>query len=192
MILVGLTGGVATGKSAVAEMFSRLGVATADTDLLVHGLLRKGEGVYRKIIKIFGRDILKKNGEIDRKKLAGVVFASSSYATKLRRKLELIIHPAVYREVMKMAKKKGRGIFIIEVPLLFEVGWDKKVDLTITVVSTPAVQRKRCKRPLVRRIGLQLPLWKKAAMADFVIDNSGNLADTRLQVKKIYNEILCA
>lgn len=187
MILIGLTGGVATGKSTVAKMFRRLGVPTVDTDELAHYLMRKGTSEHNKIVKLFGPEVIKKNGDIDRRKIADMVFKTSLRSNMLRKKLEKILHPPIWRIVKSLAGKlkKKSGLFVAEVPLLFEVGWDKKVDWTVAVICSHNIESQRCKGHLKNRIKMQMPLSIKAQMADFVIDSSYGRKETFRQVKAL-------
>jgi len=171
--LIGLTGGVATGKSTVAGIFRGLGVRTIDTDKIAHKLLEKPI-VKKIVVRLFGTS--------DRKKLARIVFNDP----KKRRKLEKILHPLIFKGVKRVAK----GVVIIEVPLLFEAGWDKYFDKTIVVSCSVAVQRKRCPKKFLNRIKTQMPLAKKKKRADFVINNSGSKIKTKRQVKRIFDEII--
>lgn len=199
--LIGLTGGVASGKSTVVKMFHRLGVPTIDTDKLAHYLMRKGTKEYQKIVKIFGRTILKKNGEINRQRLAEVVFRNNREGKSSRRQLEKILHPSIWKIVEIVAAKftlpnthpkRSRGVallccnfLVIEVPLLFEVGWDKKVDCVIVVTCSRDEMFKRCKERFKNRIEFQIPLSKKVLKADFVINSSFGRSNTFKQVKSL-------
>lgn len=189
-LLIGLTGSVATGKSTVAKMFKELGVPTIDTDKIAHQLMRIGSPEYKKVIALFGKAVLGRANTIDRKKLAKKVFEKSSGATKMRKKLEKILHPAIWKEVLKRAKGLDDSFVIVEVPLLFEVGWEKKVDLSIVAYCRPKEQLKRCKPSLSNRISYQMPLKDKMRRADLVIDTSFGRVRTRQQVKDILKFLL--
>ena len=193
MFIVGLTGGLASGKSTVASMLREFGATVLDADRLAHQQFKKSS-VRQEVVKAFGKEILKR-GEINRRALAQIVFND---ATKLRQ-LEAMIHPAVICEMIQRiedARKKHHSkIFVIDVPLLFETGLEKYVDATIVVKASRAVQRKRARhlslsaQEVKNRIHAQMPLAKKIRLADFIIDNNGDLEKTKLCVKEIWKKI---
>jgi len=183
--LIGLTGGVATGKSTAASIFKELGVSVLDTDGIAHELLKKDGPEYRKVLKIFGPQALAKGGRLDRHKIARLVFERGGRAERLRKKLERVLHPAIWREVTRRYGRLKKGFMLVEVPLLFEAGFDKKVDYRMVVRCSPKVQRKRCEPAFKGRSFFQMPLSKKIKRADFVIDTSKGRGNTRGQIKKI-------
>ncbi len=193
-IVVGVTGQLASGKSTVSTMFAVLGASVINADLLVHRALRPEGECYKKVVSAFGQDILE-HGEIDRKKLAALVFASPLYL----RKLEWIIHPFVIKQTRKeivLFKKAGKKIIVLDVPLLFESGMDKIVDITIAVKVTKKDGLLRClaqgrlsRREALERIRFQLPMREKAHRADIIIDNGGTLKKTEKQVKDVWGMI---
>ena len=142
MLVVGLTGGLATGKSTAAAMFARLGARVIDTDGIVHKEMRRGGRCYAPVIRAFGARVAGDSG-IDREKLAGIVFNARR---KLKR-LEGIVHPKV-RLGINAELKKYKGIAVIEVPLLFEAGFDRYVDTTIVVTSRRDAQINRSHKSL--------------------------------------------
>ena len=192
MLVVGLTGGLATGKSTVAEMFARLGAKVMDADKIVHKQMLRGGRCYAPIIRTFGREAGGKNG-IDRKKLAAIVFRDRR---ELKR-LEGIVHPEVRRGIQEELKKyRGIEIAIIEVPLLFEAGFDRYVDTTIMVTASRRSQIARSRRSLnvtrteaLRRIHAQMPLREKIRRADIIIDNNATKQQTHKQVKAIWQKL---
>lgn len=192
MLVVGLTGGFATGKSTVAAMFARLGAKVIDTDKIVHKEMRRGGRCHAPIIRAFGRQVAGKDG-IDRKKLGEIVFADRR---KLKR-LERIVHPKVRSGINEELKKyRGREIAVIEVPLLFEAGFDRYVDTTIVVTASRRSQVERSRRSLkvtrteaMRRISAQMPLRDKIRRADIIIDNSKTKTQTHKQVKAIWQKL---
>lgn len=173
--LIGLTGGVATGKSAAARVFRRLGCTVLDTDKIAHQMIKRPD-IKKKVIKIFGT--------VRRPQIAKIVFKDA----KKRRQLERILHPAIWKEV----KKRAKGLTIVEVPLLFEVGWDKKVDATIVVKCSMKEQLKRCPPEFKNRIAAQMPLTKKICKTDYIIDSNGPKAKTALQIKAVLETIACS
>ncbi|MBI5416277.1 MAG: dephospho-CoA kinase, partial [Candidatus Omnitrophica bacterium] len=162
MLVVGLTGSLATGKSTVAAMFAALGAKVVDSDRTVHGLLKQGGGCYQPLIKAFGPQVIGKSG-IDRNKLAGIVF----HDRRRLKRLEKIIHPKVRAAVqtrLAALKKSGfHGIVVIEVPLLFEAGFNRWMDTSIVVTSGRARQLERAvgrlkltRTQALRRISAQM------------------------------------
>jgi dephospho-CoA kinase len=191
MILIGLTGGVATGKSTVAKMFQRCGAVVIDADELARTVVQPGKPAWREIVRIFGKGILNPDRTIDRPTLGAIVFHDKK---KLRR-LERIIHPRVAREQAKLtketAKKDSKAIVIYDVPLLFEAGIDKRVDKTIVVTADRETQIARLKKrngltraAALNRITSQMPLAKKRRLADYVLD--GTMRRSQL-VRKVSN-----
>ena len=189
---VGLTGNIGCGKSTVAEMFRELGAFVVDADKLIHSFYKKGHPVYRKVLDTFGEEILDKEGNIDRKKLAEIVFSDRE---KLR-KLEEITHRALYEELERIEKSLPEdSVFIVEASLLVEKGSYKKFDKLVVVYAPYELCKERAtKRGLSpedfeRRWKLQMPIEEKVKFADYVIDNSGSLEETYEQVKKVYEEL---
>lgn len=196
MILVGLTGGVATGKSTVAKMFERCGAVVIDADALAHQVMEPSKPAWRAIIQTFGRAVLNPDRTLNRQALGAVVFRSRA---KLRR-LEQIIHPRVAREQARLtrqaARKDPKVVVVYDVPLLYEAGIDKRVDRVIVVTADRETQITRLNQrngftraEALRRIRSQMPLKKKAAAADYLLD--GTTARPRLLalVKRLYREL---
>jgi dephospho-CoA kinase len=179
MILVGLTGGVATGKSTVAKMFKRCGAVVIDADELAHEVVKPDKPAWRQIVKTFGKTVLNPDRTLNRRELGAVVFGNR---TKLRR-LEQIIHPHVAREQTRLARHAARKdpqtVVIYDVPLLFEAGVDKRVDKIIVVTADRETQIARLKQrnglsraEAIRRIRSQMPLAKKIHRADHVLSGT--------------------
>ncbi|TKB71786.1 MAG: dephospho-CoA kinase [Nitrospira sp.] len=176
MILVGLTGGVATGKSTVAKMFKQCGAVVIDADQLAHDVVKPGKPAWREIVKTFGRAVLNPDRTLNRRELGAVVFRNQ---TK-RRRLERIIHPRVAREQMRLTKQAARkdphAVVIYDVPLLYEAGIDKRVDTTIVVTADRKTQIARLMKrnglsraEAIRRVTSQMPLAKKIERADHML-----------------------
>jgi dephospho-CoA kinase len=189
MILVGLTGGVATGKSTVAKMFKQCGAIVIDADKLAHEVVKPGKPAWREIVKTFGKTVLNANSTLNRRELGAVVFRNR---TK-RRRLECIIHPRVAREQALLTKQAARkdphAVVIYDVPLLFEAGIDKRVDRTIVVTADRDTQIARLKKrndlsraEALRRIRSQMPLAKKILRADHVLNGTLSRPSLRQQV----------
>jgi dephospho-CoA kinase len=196
MTLVGLTGGVATGKSTVAKMFKQCGAAVINADLLARQVVKPGKPAWRAIVKLFGNTVLNQDRSLHRQALGSIVF----HNPKKRRQLERIIHPRVAREqqrlVRRIAKGKPRAVVIYEVPLLFEAGVDKRVDKIIVVTVDRNTQIARLKKrnglsraEALRRIRSQMPLAKKIQRADHVLDGALPRASLRTQVGQLFRSL---
>ena len=179
MILVGLTGGVATGKSTVAKMFKECGAVVIDADELAREVVKPGKPAWREIVTLFGKTILNRDRSLNRQALGSIVFRNR---TK-RRQLERIIHPRVAREQARLTKQAARtdpqAVVIYDVPLLFEAGIDTRVDTTIVVAVDRKTQVARLKKrnglsqaEAIRRIRSQMPLAKKIQRADHVLNGT--------------------
>ena len=196
MILAGLTGGLATGKTYVAGIFEQLGCHIVHADVLGYEVMLPGAEVYDEVVATFGAEILTADGRIDRRKLAGQVFND---AEKLSR-LNSIVHPAVFRReeefVEKVRQSDPGGIVIVEAAILIETGRYQWFDRLILVVCTPEQQVERAleregmtREEVVARLSRQMPLEEKRRFAHYVIDNSGAKADTLEQTRKVYESL---
>lgn len=198
MLIVGLTGGIVSGKSTVARMFKQLGADTIDADNIARIIVQPGKKAWKNIVHYFGKEILKDNQEINRKELARIVFADKEKLEKLNN----ITHPeimAIIKNKIEEMRSKGcvnATISIIEVPLLFEAGMEYMMDRIIVVYLNREEQIKRLhirnnltQEEAINRIDSQIPLEKKLKKADYVIDNSASLSHTRIQVKQIWQEL---
>ncbi len=194
MFVIGITGSLGTGKTTVADMFAKLGAKVIDADRIVHQEIRKTGVCFKPIVKAFGQVVLTK-GSIDRKKLADIVFKNE----RKRRQLERIIHPVVKKrfraKITQYRRQKEKGV-VVDVPLLFESGFDKEVDIAIVVRTNRAKQFARAiqhfnisRAEVIRRIKAQMPLREKIRFADMIIDNNETLMQTRKQVKAIWQRI---
>ena len=195
MVVVGLTGSLATGKSTVAAMFNNFGAELFNADQTVHQLIKTTGACYRPVVGLLGSEILTR-GEIDRRKVARIVFQNKE---KLK-KLERILHPAVKKEMIKnikqWKKQKQNKIIVLDVPLLFESGLDRFVDATVVVKASRKDQLKRAQQRLKisyseasRRIDAQMPLTDKLDLSDHIINNNTEKKQTRKQVKKLWQEL---
>jgi dephospho-CoA kinase len=199
MLRVGLTGGVACGKSTVAKMFADLGAQVADADSIAHELYRPGQDVYQELIKRFGQKIVKPNGEIDRAKLAAAAFDGGRVED-----LNKIVHPAVIRQqdrwMRELAAKDPYAVAIVEAALIFEAGVNDRFDKIMVVTCKPVQKITRfaartgmkeadARADVERRTKAQISDEEKARRADFVVDNSGSVEETRQQVQRIYAEL---
>lgn len=196
MILVGLTGGIATGKSTVARMFAERGAAVLDADDMVRELQKQGTSVHTAIVEAFGPLILQDDGAIDRKALGEIVFRDE----KARRRLETIVHPALVaalQERLAQLRTQGVSICVVEAPLLIEAESERRYDWVLVVTAPEEVQvaRLMADRGLTReealaRVRSQMPLAEKVRRAHFVIENGGDLWVTERRVQEIYEVLL--
>ncbi|MGZ4873772.1 MAG: dephospho-CoA kinase [Candidatus Angelobacter sp.] len=199
MLRVGLTGGVACGKSTVARMFADLGANIVDADTIAHELYRPGHEVLQELVKHFGPEILKPDGELDRARLAALVFDGGRVE-----ELNRIVHPAVIRQqdqwMRALGEKDPYAVAIVEAALIFEAGVKDHFDRIMVVTCRPAQKTARfaqrtgmnedeARADVERRNKAQMSDEEKARRADFVIDNSGSVEETRHQVQRIYSEL---
>jgi dephospho-CoA kinase len=196
MILVGLTGGVATGKSTVAKMFKQCGAVVIDADQLARDVVKPGKPAWRAIVTLFGKTVLNPDCSLDRQALGNIVFHNRAK----RRQLERIIHPRVAREqqrlVRRVAKRKPHAVVIYEVPLLFEAGVDRRVDTIVVVTADRETQIARLKKrnglsraEALRRISSQMPLTKKIQQADHVLNGTLPRPSLRKQVGQLFKSL---
>jgi dephospho-CoA kinase len=190
MQTIGLTGGIASGKSTVAKILTDLGFEVQSADQIARQVVEPGLPAYQRIIAEFGPAIRLAGGRLDREQLAQLVFGDAV----LRQKLEQIIHPEVIariKTVITVRQATGQPFLFVEVPLLFETGLEKMFDLVWVVNLTEANQLQRLLGrdqlsavAARRRMAAQLSLAEKAARADWVIENNGDLAELQEQVRK--------
>ena len=196
MLIVGLTGGYASGKSTVAKMFVELGGVLIDADKLAREVVRPDKQAWFEIVAHFGKEILLKNGELDRNALGEIVFRSEAE----RERLNAIVHPRVLEEELKaieeIKEREPDAIVILSVPLLIESGHNKLCDKIVVVTVDRDTQLKRLmerdgftREEAVRRISAQIPLSEKVTYADYVIDNRGSRKETELQVKEVFSRL---
>jgi dephospho-CoA kinase len=191
MLKIALTGGIATGKSHVLELFRRRGVPCLDADTLAHGVEAAGTEATQAIAARFGSAVLRGDGAVDRTKLGPIVFADAA----ARRELEAIVHPAVYRAITAGLRAfeltETPRFAVVDIPLLFETGRASDFDAVIATVCPVAMQVERLvARGMTdadarQRLAAQLPAAEKAARAQHTIDTSGTFADTETQVQRI-------
>jgi len=192
-IVVGLTGGIASGKSTVLKEFKRLGAKIIDSDEIAHRIILKGTPAYKKIVRVFGEYILRPNREIDRKKLGNIIFSDS----KRRKILEKITHPVIIDEIKKEINRFTRKVIIIDAPLLFEAGLTAMVDKIIVVWIPKKLQidrlikrNKLTYKQAKQQISAQMPLKTKKKLADYLIDNTQPLPVAKDLIKKFLKNVL--
>jgi dephospho-CoA kinase len=208
MLKVGLTGGIASGKSLVGEMLVGLGAHLVQADRIAHALMQPGEGVYNEVVRHFGREILNPDGSINRAKLAEAAFgpAGDGEGNAESRVVELnrIVHPAVLSGqddwMHAIGLQDSRAIAIVEAALIVEAGARDRFDRLIVVtcgeeqrIARFAVRQKlgyeAAQAEVVRRMAAQLPDSEKIKVADYVIDNSGPINHTREQVQHVWQQL---
>lgn len=209
MLKVGLTGAIASGKSVVGEMFVALGARLVQADRIAHSLMQPGEAVYNEVVRHFGRDILNPDGSVNRTKLAELVFAAGAASGKPARVDELnrIVHPAVLRSqeewMDEMARQDAHAVAIVEAALILEAGAAKQFDRLIVVkcgeeqrvarfAARQKIELEAARKEVTRRMAAQFPEEEKIKAADFVVDNSGSLEETRQQVTQVWERLRTA
>jgi dephospho-CoA kinase len=203
VLKVGLTGGIAVGKSVVGEMFAALGARVIQADQIAHQLMQPGEAVYQEVVGRFGSGILRPDASVDRARLAELAFGGPNQPPRVQ-ELNQIVHPAVvHRQEQWMAEAGQRdphGIAIVEAALILEAEMAKSFDHLIVVTCGPEqrierwahrlkVDQETARREVTRRMAAQMSDEDKIKAADYVIDNSGSLDETARQVKAIHAEL---
>ena len=188
---IGLTGGIASGKSTVTRMFGELGVPCVDADQIAREVVEPGTPGLRDVVEAFGAEVLSVDGSLDRKKLGALVFANPA----LRDRLNAIVHPVIRErsaERLQELSRPGVPYVLYDAALLVENGLHHAFDALVVVRSSPEVQRERLRKrdglsdtEITQRLDAQMPEDEKAAAADHVVDNSGTLEATRAQVVAI-------
>lgn len=197
VIVLGITGGIACGKSLISQFFEELGATVLSADALAREAVRPGEVAYKEIIAYFGEEITTAEGTIDRPRLAQRVFQSADE----RQKLNQLTHPAIARladlRINELRNNPEVPLIIYEAPLLFEAKREDSVDLVLVVTSTPERQIERLRRrdnlsreDALQRIYAQMPLLEKVERADIVIENNGPPEETRQLVHGIYKRLV--
>jgi dephospho-CoA kinase len=204
MLKVGLTGAIASGKSAVGEMFVALGAHLAQADRIAHSLMQPGKPVYDEVVRHFGRDILNPDGSVNRAKLAELAFGANRGGKSRIDELNQIVHPAVLRNQEEWMDEVGRhdprAVAIVEAALILEAGAAQQFDRLIVVkcseeqrVARFAARQKldmeAARKEVARRMAAQLPEEEKIKAADFVIDNSGSLDKTREEARLVWGKL---
>jgi dephospho-CoA kinase len=197
MVKVGLTGGIASGKSIVCAFFSRLGARVLDADILAREAVEPGRPAWIKLRETFGPEFFHRDGSLNRRSLRRLVFRDP----EKRRQLNEIVHPEVIRAVREWLEAMGRrephAVLLVDIPLLVEVGAVKGFDRVVLVSVKEEIQLARLmKRDRLsldearKALEAQMPLREKLAFADYVIDNDGSLEETKLQTEAVWRELL--
>ncbi len=196
MLVVGLTGGVASGKTAVSQILREEGAYLIDADQIARELVQPQTPAWRELRRVFGTEILREDGSIDRKRLAAKVFSDPEQ----RKVLNQILHPRIRAEMNRRAKEIGQkdldAIVVIDAALIVETGHYKEMDRLIVVTSTEEQQIERLRsregaseEEAQRILASQIPLEDKLRLADFVIRNEGSFEETRRRAKEVFEEL---
>ena len=196
-LLVGLTGGIATGKSLVDAMLRDLGAVIIDADILAREVVEPGEPALAEIVAEFGPGVVGSDGRLDRKALGAIVFADP----ERRRRLEAITHPRIRERFLQrldvLTTQRFRGLAIFDAPVMIESGNYRNMDKLVVVIADEATQIARLmardgidREEALRKIRSQMPLAEKAKLADYVIDNSGDRGVTEARVLSVYDALL--
>ncbi|MGA2091048.1 MAG: dephospho-CoA kinase [Endomicrobiales bacterium] len=195
-LVIGLTGGIASGKSTVLAAWGRYGARVIDVDTIARSVVRPGTTVLKNIVRTFGKTILLANGSLDRAKLSKLIFADDA----LRRALEKITHPAISAqlraEIRRHKRRTSVPVLVVEVPLLYEAGLEDLFDAVVVVWVSAGVERQRLiardnigPTEAGRRIKAQYPLSRKKALADYVICNNGSRTQVNSQVRTLLKSL---
>jgi dephospho-CoA kinase len=198
VLKVGLTGGIAAGKSVVGEMFGALGAHLVQADEISHQLMQPGQAVYQEVVRVFGTRILNSDGTVNRARLAELAFDGEPSRVQ---ELNQIVHPAVIRRqqewIEQVGQRDAHAIAMVEAALILEAGMAANLDRLVVVTCRPEqrverlaqrlkVDQQTAKAEVARRMAAQFPEEEKIQAADYVIDNSGSLGETRRQVQEVY------
>jgi dephospho-CoA kinase len=196
MKVVGLTGGIGTGKSTVSKMIEEIGIPVIDADKISKAIVEKRSPILKKIVEEFGIEVINPDGTLNRKKLGKIVFENA----EKREKLNSIMHPAVKRKIVEeisALKKAGNKICVIDVPLLIESGFTDLVHKLIVVYANESIQVKRIierdnltEDEAMKRIKSQMPFEEKRKYADYILDNSKSMEFTKEQLINILRDIM--
>jgi dephospho-CoA kinase len=198
MLRVGLTGGIATGKTTVASMLRERDVPVLDADPLGHALLEPGQAAYHEVVADFGKEVLDSYGNVNRAKLGGIIFADA----QKRARLNQILHPRILDVVQKwfaaLDGADGPELAVVEAALIVEAGYNKNLDQVIVCWCRPEQQLERLKqrglteKQVQQRVAAQMPLDEKRKMANVEIDCSGSIEDTQAQVDRAIEKLKLA
>jgi dephospho-CoA kinase len=193
MIVIGLTGGIGTGKSEVARIFQELGAVLINADQIGHQAYNPHSEIWQEVVKAFGEEILQPSGEIDRKKLGSIVFADPDQLTRLNQ----IMHPRMARMVARQVQElgeQGADVVVVEAALLFEAGWDSLVGEVWSTESPEDLVIKRLQsrsglsqEEAKKRIDSQMSAEERKSRSQVVVDNSGDLVDLERVVRSIWD-----
>lgn len=193
--VLGLTGGIASGKSTVSQYFKEKGVPVIDADDVSRQVVEPGTVGLERVVAVFGADVLQPDGRLNRKKLGSIVFNDKEKLNQLNRLLHREIRKKILAEIDHY-KEKDTPFIVADIPLLFETDYEDYMSQVMTVFVPPAVQIERLmsrdqltKSEAEHRMDTQLPLYIKAQLSDIVIDNSGTIEDTYRQIDRWLKEM---
>ena len=195
MYIVGLTGGIGSGKSEAAKLFAELGAPVVDVDVISHELTTKGQATLKKIAQVFGKDILNSDGSLNRAALRQKVFADS----EAREKLEAILHPAIYNKATERLEENASAPYqILAIPLLFESDrYLKIINRSLVIDSDTKLQIARASKrdglleaDIQKIIDVQMPREKRNALADDIILNDGSIEELKEKVKQVHEKYI--
>ena len=197
MLKVGLTGGIASGKSTVSKIFASFGAKVLDADEVAREVLLPGQPAWTRLRQVFGEEFFHPDGTVKRKQLRKLVFADP----EKRSQLNAIVHPEVMEEINRrseiLSSSAQNGVLLVDVPLLLEVGVANRFDKVVVVYVSESVQINRLQQrdgiseeEAKQALKVQMALSKKVEQADYLIDNSGTLEETLAQVEKVWDELL--
>ena len=196
MFVVGLTGGIASGKTTIADMFKKEGAYIIDIDMISRDVVKPGKPAWCEVVDIFGKEVLNENKTLNRTKVGDIVFSDA----KKRKKLEKIIHPRIatekLRRIKEIVKKDDRAIVIVDIPLLIETNKQGTVDKVVLVYTSPHGQVERLMKrdgisleDAYKRLASQMPIGNKKKYAHYIINNEEPFEQIQKRVKKIFREL---
>ncbi|MBU2702463.1 dephospho-CoA kinase [Sporomusaceae bacterium BoRhaA] len=196
MRFIGLTGGIASGKSTVSALLKKQGAFIIDADQIAYNVVEQGEQAYKDIVTAFGGDVVLADGRLNRQKLGALVFQDA----KKRALLEKFTHPRIEErivELIEFAQKNSYPVIILDMPLLFETGWDKRVDEVWVIQVDESIQRQRLmkrnsfsEQEATLRMKAQKSQVEKIRKADQVIDNNGDLAKLQAEILRVWAQVM--
>ena len=194
---IGLTGGIASGKSTVSQLFRAWGAFVADADEISRHALDPGTECYERTLSAFGRDILLADGTVDRKKVASIVFSDAQALAALNGIIHPYVRAAIHGDSERAFAEAPDRLIVWDVPLLFETGYDREVAKTVVVTARQSLRIQRIaardgstKAAALRRIHAQMPDREKVRRADVVIRNNGSLDELEQRTKEVFDELL--
>jgi len=197
MVTAGLSGGIASGKTTVVELFRELGAEIIDADTLAREIVEPGREGFERIRQVFGPGMLTARGRLDRARLAAHVFGDAAELQRLNAVLHPLVKSGIHTRIARLSREGFGGTVVVDVPLLFECGWQAMFARTILVYCSPGQQLRRLMRrngldrsQADARIAAQMPLREKKKLADFVIDNQGSRQGLRSAVAAVYGRLL--
>ncbi len=191
-MMLAITGGIGAGKSTVLRMFAGFGARIADADDLAHSAYRQGLPSYQAMVARWGRGILDASGEIDRRKVAAIVFCKKEELNWLN----VQVHPFVWQELENLSAEREKGPLFCAIPLLYEFGWEDKVDAVISVWCPPEVQRERLLQrgwtdeEIRRRLATQISMDEKLSRGDYGIINDCTLEELAAQCRAVMDAVV--